>query len=63
MALKSDNLPAGGVEVRHCSHFKNSGFGQYSVAGVRFVSSLVACVASVSVQFGSKELQGDEWSE
>ena len=41
MALKSDNLPAGGVEVRHCSHFKNSGFGQYSVAGVRFVSSLV----------------------
>ena len=23
--------------------------------------SLVACVASVSVQFGSKELQGDEW--
>ena len=21
----------------------------------------VACVASVSVQFGSKELQGDEW--
>ena len=25
--------------------------------------SEVACVASVSVQFGSKELQGDEWSE
>ena len=25
--------------------------------------SLIACVASVSVQFGSKELQGDEWSE
>ena len=23
----------------------------------------LACVASVSVQFGSKELQGDEWSE
>ena len=23
----------------------------------------IACVASVSVQFGSKELQGDEWSE
>ena len=22
----------------------------------------LACVASVSVQFGSKELQGDEWS-
>ena len=22
----------------------------------------IACVASVSVQFGSKELQGDEWS-
>ena len=24
---------------------------------------ILACVASVSVQFGSKELQGDEWSE
>ena len=24
---------------------------------------LLACVASVFVQFGSKELQGDEWSE
>ena len=23
----------------------------------------IACVASVSVQFGSKELQGDEWSK
>ena len=23
----------------------------------------IACVASVSVQFGSKELQGDEWGE
>ena len=23
----------------------------------------IACVASVSVQFGSKELQSDEWSE
>ena len=27
------------------------------------VGNNVACVASVSVQFGSKELQDDEWSE
>ena len=25
------------------------------------VDEEIACVASVSVQFGSKELQGDEW--
>ena len=27
------------------------------------LAQTVACVASVSVQFGSKELQDDEWSE
>ena len=27
------------------------------------INNVLACVASVSVQFGSKELQGDEWSE
>ena len=29
--------------------------------GGRNVTETLACVASVSVQFGSKELQGDEW--
>ena len=31
--------------------------------GSKQIDPSVACVASVSVQFGSKELQGDEWSE
>ena len=30
---------------------------------VRGLRESITCVASVSVQFGSKELLGDEWSE
>ena len=37
------------------------GAGPKSIKNVAF--SGLACVASVSVQFGSKELQGNEWSE
>ena len=52
----------------HCSYYdKNIGLslGLTKTVNVLWTPEreVLACVASVSVQFGSKELQGDGWSE
>ena len=44
-------------------HLVMAGFASGNIEDLKQTKFTVACVASGSVQFGSKELLGDEWSE